>query len=101
MERFATLYQLIEFHKLVPVADTGIVLKETPWKQKRDASDAELNDYERVKPVLASLRTVVGEEADEGELVRIIRAADYDIVRSLRFFFAAGNEAAGTAMASY
>jgi hypothetical protein len=82
VERFNTLYQLIEFHKIVPIANTGVCLKEAPWSEKgKVGQPAEPDDMDKIRPVLESLREVIGQDADEKQLKTIIRAAEYDIVK--------------------
>lgn len=45
-ERFNTLFQLIEFHKIVPVAETGVCLTHPPWKEKRgDVAPDDMVNY--------------------------------------------------------
>lgn len=90
-ERFNTLYQLIEFHKIVPVAQTGVCLTIPPWDKKN--ADKEPDDMDKIEPIIASLRDVIGPDAPDKQLISIIRAAEYDMVKSLKFYFASGGEA--------
>jgi len=46
-------------------------------------------DFSQVTEVLTQIREIVGEDADEEELIRLIRAADFDLNRALNFFWGA------------